>query len=572
MFALGDGAKLNPISPMDRRTWRATAVHWIEMGARQWPLWLVAIAAILMFVSQCVSLGDTRIDDAFITFSFSKNLALGHGPVYSHGLRVEGYSTFLWMVLVALPLIATRGAAPLTMARLMGAPFVVLLGWAVYRLARSLGASRPIASVCVLLLSFNTDLAAAYLMGMETLPYVALVVFAFAATVQSLSEIRWQKWAAWGGLCVALMRIDGFVPWGIMLGWSFLHVFSRGDAQSIRRFVRTFAPPVVVYILWFAWRWHYYGLFLPSTYYAKALVPKLLPQRGIEYLLEEVTGAWLWCGLVGWAWLLWRRRLGAALVGSFVVLHWLYVVKVGGDWMPYGRFLLPTVPFSVVLLVVSGANATATFFRSGSRLWWFIPVPFALLAAIMAVRMDHRFLNDDLEKSKSAGVVRETSNVKNYLRAAEFLGQVVPPGGRLVTDYGGVFAYYTEGSVIEMWGLANATIATRGDTGGVNPKFGKTCPACYPELQPEYFHVMAPMVRRKSAFSSANEVIASVWQTDTIGRYIDFKAVFAVGRALSPGTGEALYFLQKRDQRFSAARRTTGRGLVVEYPFEPGSS
>lgn len=535
---------------------------------RQWPLWLVTFFAIVMFVLQCVSLGDARIDDAFITFSSSKNLALGHGPVYSHGVRVEGYSTFLWMVLVALPLIVTRGAAPLTMARVMGVPFVVLLGWAVYRLARSFGASSLVASVCVLLLSFNTDLAVSYLMGMETLPYVALVVFAFAATVQSFAEPRWQKWAAWGGLCVALMRIDGFVPWGTMLGWSFLRVFSRGDARSIRRFIRTFAPPVAVYILWFMWRWHYYGLFLPSTYYAKALLPKLLPRQGIEYLLGEATGAWLWCGLVAWLWLLWRRRLGAALVGAFVVIHWLYVVAVGGDWMPYGRFLLPTVPFLVVFLVVSGANATIAFFRSRSRLRWSIPVPFVLLAAMMAVRTDHRFLNDDFEKNKLAGVARETSNVKNYLRAAEFLSQVVPPGGRLVTDYGGVFGYYTEGSVIEMWGLANATIATRGSTEGVQPIFGRTCPACYPELQPEYFHVIAPMVRKEPAFSSPNEVIANVWQNDTIGRYIDFKGVFAVGRALSPETGEALYFLQRRDERFSAARRTTGRGLIIEYPFE----
>ena len=95
---------------------------------RQWPLWLVTFFAIVMFVLQCVSLGDARIDDAFITFSSSKNLALGNGPVYSHGVRVEGYSTFLWMVLVALPLVVTRGAAPLASARVMGAPFAALLG------------------------------------------------------------------------------------------------------------------------------------------------------------------------------------------------------------------------------------------------------------------------------------------------------------------------------------------------------------------------------------------------------------------------------------------------------------
>ena len=140
---------------------------WTRSSVRHWHLVLLALAAAGMFVAQCIFTGYAKIDDAFITFSFSKNLALGHGPMYSHGVRVEGYSTFLWMVLVALPLVITRGAAPLGMARVMAAPFVVLLGWSVYRLARSCGASRTVAAICVLFLSFNTDLAVAYLTGME---------------------------------------------------------------------------------------------------------------------------------------------------------------------------------------------------------------------------------------------------------------------------------------------------------------------------------------------------------------------------------------------------------------------
>jgi hypothetical protein len=79
---------------------------------------------------------------------------------------------------------------------------------------------------------------------------------------------------------------------------------------------------------------------------------------------------------------------------------------------------------------------------------------------------------------------------------------------------------------------------------------------------------MQPLVRREQAFSSTSQVIANVWQTEAIGRYIDFEATFAVGRALLPQTGEVLYFLQKRDRAFSPVRRTTQRGFVIDYPFE----
>ena len=44
------------------------------------------------------------IDDAYITFRYSKNLAAGFGPTYNPGLPpVEGYTTFLWMLLMTFP-------------------------------------------------------------------------------------------------------------------------------------------------------------------------------------------------------------------------------------------------------------------------------------------------------------------------------------------------------------------------------------------------------------------------------------------------------------------------------------
>ena len=182
--------------------------------------------------------------------------------------------------------------------------------------------------------------------------------------------------------------------------------------------------------------------------------------------------------------------------------------------MSFGRFVLPVVPLLVVLTVVAGMDMVAAAFRSRTILRWLAPIAPLAAGSLMAVHMDHRTVNNGMENGKVAGVADQTNNVQSYLRAADFLGQVVPTGARLVTDYGGVFACYTDGALIEMWGLANATIATRGDTEGVLPIYGKTCAACYPELQPEYFHVMQPMVRKESptehAFKSTDDVIANV--------------------------------------------------------------
>ena len=71
-------------------------------------------------------------------------------------------------------------------------------------------------------------------------------------------------------------------------------------------------------------------------------------------------------------------------MGCFVVGHLLYVVKVGGDWMSFGRFVLPVVPLLVVLTVVAGMDMVAAAFRSRTILRWLAPI--APLAAGSLVR------------------------------------------------------------------------------------------------------------------------------------------------------------------------------------------
>ena len=51
-------------------------------------------------------------DDAFITFRYAANLAHGHGLVFNPGERVEGYSNFLWTVLLGIGCWQLRGITP----------------------------------------------------------------------------------------------------------------------------------------------------------------------------------------------------------------------------------------------------------------------------------------------------------------------------------------------------------------------------------------------------------------------------------------------------------------------------
>jgi len=72
-------------------------------------------------------------DDAFISFVYSRNLAEHGQLVFNLGERVEGYTNFLWTVLLAALL--KLGVAPEISARVLGTAFGVATLVVVARLA-----------------------------------------------------------------------------------------------------------------------------------------------------------------------------------------------------------------------------------------------------------------------------------------------------------------------------------------------------------------------------------------------------------------------------------------------------
>lgn len=528
---------------------------------------LVAAAAIIAWQVELV--GDWRVDDAYITFSYAKNLAQDRGPIYSHDVRVEGYSNFLWMLLLAFGYRLFPLDDPYPLARGLAFGFLALGGWATYRLMRR-RARFEFAAAGLAALALSTDLVRATVSGLETVSYTALLTL---AVLVYLEEPRGKpRWSLLAFLPVALTRIDGFVP------ALFLVVFELGDALYQKRLqprllLRWLAWPVALYLVYFAWRWSYYGLPLPTTYYAKTLVDASDPNRGVNYALDAFFDLGLAAALpfVVLA-VFWLPSRDAAFLGALSLYHVAYVVRVGGDWMPFWRFWIPIAPL-VFALFVWGLQQT---WDAAQRLF-VNPVLQGLIVlltlsplAFVAVRIDGHSIDSTRERDKindAAEVARHTH--AELLAALPLLRWVLrAPGERLVTDYGGVFSFHTDASIIEMWGLCNSRIALQGNTKGINPVYGKTCPRCYRDFDPDYFHTKTPLVRDLDAFRNHRAVIKSVFQGPAIDRQIDLRYWYATGRVVEIATGKALYFLERRRPGFDLVRRVPRSGIVVEYPFE----
>jgi len=511
-----------------------------------------------------------RVDDAYITFSFSKNLGTGHGPVFSHGLRVEGYSNFLWMAVVAIRYLFSASGDPLDFARFVAFACLAAAIVAVYRMTRR--SAGPMAALgTTLLLVSCSDLFRAAASGLETVPFAAAIVLGWWVYFNEPASQR--RWSLLAFLPAALLRIDGFVPMLVVFGVEVLSSLA-GRRFSLKALLRWSLPAFALWGAYFCWRYAYYGLPLPTTYYAKTVVTLGDPDRGFRQGFDFVRdyGALALIPLAVLPVVSGPRReaLGLALA---VLLQTAHAVNVGGDWMPFNRFFLPVVPLAAVLV---GWGIQHTWRISAKYAWPVRSLSVLLLFASLAFSCVHMHEQsvDSPQEGDKLGNARHVGNhtTNNLLAVKDWMALVVRrPGDRLVTDYAGVFSVFTDAEVIDMWGLCNVDIALNGGTNGINPIYGKECAACYARLNPDYFHVNVPMLRSSSEFSNISGVLAMVFEGSAIDRVISIRKNFAVGRVIREATDETLWFLERRRAELPLVTRHPSPGFRVDYPFESGT-
>jgi hypothetical protein len=271
-----------------------------------------------------------------------------------------------------------------------------------------------------------------------------------------------------------------------------------------------------------------------------------------------------------------RPKQERLLLAALIAYHFAYISHVGGDWMPFHRFLVPVLPFTAVLFFWGVFETWQLARRIAKRKEvlgkWLIlaPVSCALLASAGYVaRLQDGHSIDTPQEWQERELRIIVGRHTHGLVVARHLFQWMTrkPGESLATDYGGVFAYYTDASIIEMWGLCNADIALRGDDDDVNAIYGKTCVECYREFQPDYFHANVPLIRPIDALKSHAEVINGIFQGNTIGRVLDFSHRYVTGRVVDRKRGLAFYFLERKRDGLSFATRYPAPGILVEYPF-----
>lgn len=298
------------------------------------------------------------IDDAFISLRHADNLVRGHGLVWNAGERVEGITNLLWTLLLAGLLALGVPGSP-ALYGLSTASAVLALA-ATYALMRAClpPSHRAHAGLSALLLLTSSAFAVWARSGLET-PLLAC----FAA-LALLAVVRDRPWAATAALMVAgLLRPDAWLLAPPTLWFGFAG--RRGGLPGLLPYAGALALSVTLVT---GFRLAYYGSPLPNTFYAK--VGGLPWFTGFTYVgLCLLAGPLLWLPFV----LLGARdtsagdpghttgspRTGplARVVVAQSVLHTGYLLFVGGDVFPFGRFFVVLLPGLIVLAILGGLRA-----------------------------------------------------------------------------------------------------------------------------------------------------------------------------------------------------------------------
>ncbi len=290
-------------------------------------------------------------DDAFFTFRYAKNLVEGHGLVYNIGERVEGYTSFLWTILIALGRMLSVESITFshvlsTASYLLTALVLVLFS---YRHLAIEGKKSvfvlPVAALSILVMQDYHIWATS---GMETSLAGLLITL---AVYLLLSAQKATRFAVTGLVMVAAVLTRPEAMIALVMGGFFIIITRRPVLRDLLYYA---APTVVLHLPYWIIRYNYYGYPFPNTYYAKSGNLAYWSQ-GWVYLWLFVKSYYVLFLLIPAAvWLVYRvlrqvtekgRQLDmnsrtGLLCLMIIVPSIIYAVRVGGDFM-FARFFIP---------------------------------------------------------------------------------------------------------------------------------------------------------------------------------------------------------------------------------------
>lgn len=232
---------------------------------------IVWSALVLIFVAGTFVAWEFTVDDSYITFRYSKNLAEGLGLVWNSGSTdpVEGYTNFLWMLLMVVP--HAFSWPPELFAKLLGmvallASCAILFQYTRYKMGQPRSGIAALLPMVILPSSYFHAVS-----GLETVLYALLLLVLFIIGLESITDreklsSKFVMFVPAIVLLAGLTRPEGLLPGSIVL---LVILISLNGIQRVRFAGYITAFLVLPGLVYFIWRYYYFGWLMPNTFYVK---------------------------------------------------------------------------------------------------------------------------------------------------------------------------------------------------------------------------------------------------------------------------------------------------------------
>jgi hypothetical protein len=405
------------------------------------------LVAAFVLAAAHVVLASFLCDDAFISFRYAERLAGGDGLVFQSGERVEGYTNFLWIVLLAAGI--RLGARPEVLAAPLAA--AISLGFLAVVLLVAVRRGRSAAVPFAFLTASSSAWAAWTTGGLETAMFAALVGAATFALSEELGPAARTRRLAASSACLALAGLTR--PEGAVVGAGLSLIVLRQPAAGDRRLLRAAAwaagwiVPLGAHALW---RHAYYGRWLPNTAAVKVQGLELLP-RGLAYLGEAlldlgiaplllVVAAHAWTGGAPA-----RASLARAAAAGLPLAA--VVAFAGGDFMDQYRFLVPALAplfwTAGEALVAPGRGGSAR--RAAAVALVTVVAGWNVAGTVRSAEAAHDRGID------SIGLLRRYT--ENWSAVGRHLAGIAAPGDTVAVTAAGCIPYHSRLRTIDQLGL-----------------------------------------------------------------------------------------------------------------------
>ncbi len=399
---------------------------------------------------------DFISDDSFISYRYGKNFAEGNGLVYNLGEKVEGYSNFSWVILNSLAI--NYNVNPLWFSRwfsLICSLIIFILMF--YVSEKYFNVKFPFSMVAVILLAFNVGFLIWVLSGMETVFFTLLVLLSGFYVIRFISNGKKINLylCSFSLLLCSLTRPEGILF--VMVTYVFLVYYLIVSKEfNLARAISYILIPVLVflvlYVLYFSWRYNYYGYIFPNTYYAKIGGGYKQEIRGLYYIYKfarESLGVGLL--LILPCYFIYKNANDNKVKFLLVVIcgYISYVIFIGGDGIGPQRFIVPVMPW-MFLLIQSGLYELI----KNLELKKFSAMAITLLVIFSSVSSTFDFRR--LPATQFA-FGRTSSN--NLIKVSDYINRNFKKSERLAVITAGIVPFYTGMYSIDRLGLNDVHIA-----------------------------------------------------------------------------------------------------------------